>query len=446
MMLTSRFSWAALLGASLAVTVIQTPTGAADDPVTFYEHVAPILRANCVSCHQSAGQNLGGLLAPMALTTYEDVRPWTRSMARKVKAREMPPWFADEPKGVFANERGLTDKEIATIVAWVDAGAPAGDKAKAPPAPAVAAATGSTDGYSLGKPDLIVKMAPYFVGDESADLQGTFPVKISDELLPNDVHVRAWEFRAGTYIAGRETVHHMCGGVRSPAVADNNDQDDDADGEGGASLSLGCIAGGAEATMLPEGFGMELKKGSTVTMNMHYYKQPGPGTGYWNQAEIGFYFAKGPIKYQARSRSIGSTSFQIPPQKPDYRVGTATTLAKDTLILSLWPHGHLRATQARYVATYPDGRQEVLLNVPRYDQSWQVTYKYIQPKLLPKGTRIDYQMIFDNSPERAAKRHFDPSLTVWYGPRTQDEMVLGFMSYAELDAGQAPPSTSGQQQ
>ena len=441
MLLASRMRRAPLLLASLLVPVVPSPAAAAD-PVTFYEHVAPILRANCVACHQSAAQNLAGLLAPMSLVTYEEVRPWTRTIAQKVKAREMPPWFADEPKGVFANERGLTDKEIATILAWVDAGAPGGDKAKAPPsAPPPASAS---DGYSLGKPDLVVKMAPYFVADDTADLQGTFPVKITDDLLPRDATVRAWEFRAGTYVAGRETVHHMCGGLRSPGVADDP-ANDAADGEGGAGLSLGCVAGGAEPTMLPEGFGLELKKGSTVTMNMHFYKQPGPGTGYWNQAEIGFYFAKGPIQYKVRSRSIGSTTFQIPPQKPDYRVGTALTLPKDTLILSLWPHGHLRATEARYVATYPDGRQEVLLNVPRYDQSWQVTYTYLQPKLLPKGTRIDYQMVFDNSPARAAKRHFDPSLTVWYGPRTQDEMVLGFMSYTELEEGQAPPAASQQQ-
>ena len=109
-----------------------TASGNAADAVTYYEHVAPILQANCVSCHQPAGQNIGSLVAPMSLTTYEEARPWARAIARKVKAREMPPWFAEAPKGVFSNERGLTDKEIATIVAWVDAGAPGGDKPKAP--------------------------------------------------------------------------------------------------------------------------------------------------------------------------------------------------------------------------------------------------------------------------------------------------------------------------
>jgi mono/diheme cytochrome c family protein len=406
------------------------PSHAAADAVTYYEHVAPIMRANCVSCHQPAGLNIGSLVAPMSLMTYEETRPWARAIALKVKAREMPPWFADEPKGVFANERSLTGAEIDAIVAWVNAGAPAGDRSKGlPPLEMPSAANG---GYSLGKPDLIVKMSqPYFVADEAEDVQGTFHTKLTDDMLPRDAVVRAWEFRAGTYVAGKDTVHHMCGGVRPPGVVEN--PADDAEGEGAASLSLGCIAGGAEANLLPPDYGMELKKGSTITMNMHYYKQPGSGTGFWNQAEIGFYFAERPIKHKVHSKSIGTTGFEIPPQKVNYRIGAAETLQKDTLLLAYWPHAHLRATAARYTATYPDGRTEVLLNVPRYDQTWQVTYKYREPKLLPKGTRIDVEMWYDNSATRGATREFNPNLTVRNGPRTQDEMMLGFISYVELD-------------
>jgi hypothetical protein len=176
---------------------------------------------------------------------------------------------------------------------------------------------------------------------------------------------------------------------------------------------------------------------------MHYYKQPGAGTGYWNQAEIGLYFAKGPIKHKVRTKAIGTFGFEIPPGKKNHRVGAAETLDKDTFILAYWPHAHLRATAARYVATYPDGRTELLLDVPRYDQTWQVTYKLREPKLLPKGTRIDVEMLFDNSAERGAKRRFNPNIGIQFGPRTQDEMMLGFLSYAERDT---EITTSGQQQ
>lgn len=436
----SRMSIVALVLGGLAVT---TWTGhAAGGNVTYYEQVAPILQANCVSCHKPAGKNIGSLVAPMSLTTYDEARPWARAIARKVTAREMPPWFADAPKGVFANERGLTSADIATIVAWVGAGAPGGDKSKAP-AP-VADTEAASGGYSLGTPDLIVKMPqPYFVDDDAQDVQGTFHTKIPDDMLPRDTFVRAWEFRAGTYLAARDTVHHMCGGIRPPEFVAN--PADDAEGEGASGLSLGCIAGGAEPVQLPDGFGMELKNGSTVTFNMHYYKQPGAGTGYWNQAEVGFYFAKAPIKYKVHSKSIGTTGFEIPPQKVNYRIGAAETLQKNTLFLSYWPHAHLRATAARYTATYPDGHKEVLLDVPRYDQGWQVTYKLKQPKLLPKGTRIDVEMLYDNSADRGAKRRFNPNLVVRNGPRTQDEMMLGFVSYVELEPGQEVPAQLLQQ-
>jgi hypothetical protein len=145
------------------------------------------------------------------------------------------------------------------------------------------------------------------------------------------------------------------------------------------------------------------------------------------------------------SKSIGTTGFEIPPQKVNYRIGAAETLQKDTLLLAYWPHAHLRATAARYTATYPDGRKEILLNVPRYDQTWQVTYKYREPKLLPKGTRIDVEMWYDNSATRGATREFNPNLTVRNGPRTQDEMMLGFISYVELDPD-ARATTQQQQQ
>jgi mono/diheme cytochrome c family protein len=420
---------------ALAALAAASRANAAEN-VTFYEHVAPILQANCVSCHQPAGKNIGSLVAPMSLMTYEEARPWARAIARKVNAKEMPPWFADGPKGVFTNERGLTDREIQTIQAWVDAGAPGGDKSKAPQP--VQFAEADSGGYSLGKPDFVIKMTPYFVSDDAQDVQGIFETLLTDDLLPNDVVVRAWEFRAGTYMAGKDTVHHMCGGVKEPGQASVDDQS----GKGASSLALGCIAGGAEAQQLPEGYGRELKKGSTILFNMHYYKQPGAGTGYWNQAEIGFYLAKGPIKYKVRTKAIGTLGFEIPPHVVNHRIGAAETLEKDTYILAYWPHAHLRATAARYIATYPDGRKEVLLNVPRYDQSWQVTYKLREPKLLPKGTRIDVDMLFDNSTERGAKRQFDPNIGVRFGPRTQDEMMLGFLSFAEIE----PAATVTQQQ
>jgi len=148
------------------------------------------------------------------------------------------------------------------------------------------------------------------------------------------------------------------------------------------------------------------------------------------------------VKHVVSSTAIGNLSLEIPPGAENHRVGGVTTLKNDTLIIALWPHAHLRATAARYVAVYPDGHRELLLDVPRYDQGWQVTYKYREPKLLPKGTRIEVAMTYDNTTARAAKKQFDATRRVFYGPRTQDEMMLGFFEFAPAQ----PASTETQQQ
>ena len=426
---------AIVLGALVAMAL---PGYAAEEEVTYYEHVAPILQANCQSCHrtQGEGKNIGSLVAPMPLLTYQEARPWARAIAAKVKSREMPPWFAAAPVGVFKKERILTEQEIETIVAWAASGAPAGDKSKEP-APLVFP---DTEGWTLGEPDLIVSLPePYFVPDDGEDVNATFYTKLTEEVLPHDAMVRAWEFKSGTYIQGKDTVHHMGGGISPPSFDRDSifvEELEAEEVEVMSSASLGFTAGGTEPDQLPEGYGVLLEKGSTVGFSIHYYKEKGPGTGFWNNAQIGFYFAKGPIKHVVRSRIIGNQEFEIPPYAENHRIGAAWTTTKDTVLLALWPHSHLRGKAFKYVATYPDGTEEVLIDMPVYDQTWQLSYRYREPKLLPKGTRIDVSGWFENTEARGATRQFDPSMTVHGGPRTQDEMLSGLISYAELEPGE----------
>ena len=433
-----RIGWGILSSITVlgVVSAMAAPAYAGEaGAVTYHGDVAPILRKNCETCHRPTGANVGGLVAPMPLRTYQEARPWARAIAAKVAMRQMPPWFSDAPKGVFKNERGLTDEEIKTILAWVNGGAPEGDRANALAPVEYGEATNG--GWTLGQPDIIVRLPePYFLTDEDEDVQGTFVVKLTEDILPHDVTVQAWELQAGTFSAElNNSVHHMCGGSHRPGAEAEGRRSGD---EGGKELaSLGCTAGGAEPFELPEGYGRKLFTNGTVTMGMHYFKRAGPGTGFKNQPAIGFYLAKGPVKHIVDTRSVSNRTFEIPPFHEHYPVGGATTLKKDTLLFTLWPHAHLRAATARYTAIYPDGRTELLLDVPRYDQSWQVTYQYREPKLLPKGTRIEVVMHFDNSAARAERRGFKPDIPVWYGPRTHDEMMLGFFSYAELEPGEA---------
>ena len=396
--------------------------------VTYYKDVLPIVQDNYQTCHRPSGYNISGLVAPMAFMNYEDTRPWARSIARKVESLEMPPWFASAPKGVFENERGLTDAEIDTIVSWVDAGAPAGDRADAPPAPVWAEEM--HDGWSHGRPDFVVRMEePFVVPDDAFDINISFDVRIPETVLSNDVWVRGWELRTGAEGSG---VHHMCAFARPEDGKVITGANKSAVALGGL---LSCVAEGAESGMLPDGYGLLLKKGSVLNFNMHFNKEPGSGTSFTSQAEVGFFVEERPVVHEVITDTLGNNGFEIPPNHPNYRIGMARTIEKDILVLNYWPHAHLRAIAARYTAFYPDGSEELLLDVPRYDQSWQVTYKYREPKLLPKGTRIEASFWYDSTEERGVRRGFDADLSVGFGQRTNDEMALGFISYTELGNG-----------
>ena len=423
----------ALVAAALGVAVIGSagPAAANEAAVTFHEDVLPIVQENCQTCHRPSGHNISGLVAPMSFMTYEETRPWARAIARKVESREMPPWFASAPTGVFENERGLTADEIDTILRWVDAGAPAGDLAAAPPAPVWPEER--NDGWSHGTPDFVVRMEePFVVPDDAYDINIGFDVRIPEDVLAEDTWVRGWELRTGAEGSG---VHHMCAFVRPEDGKVITGANKSAVGLGGL---LSCVAEGGESGMLPEGYGLLVRKGSVVNFNMHFNKEPGPGTSFTSQAEVGFFVEDRPVAHEVITDTLGNNGFEIPPHHANYRIGMARTLKKDILVLNLWPHAHLRAKAARYTAFYPDGAEELLLDVPRYDQSWQVTYKYREPKLLPKGTRIEASFWYDNTEERGVRRGFDAERGVGFGQRTNDEMALAFISYTELADGAVP--------
>ena len=417
------------VAAVLSTLMVSPAYAGAEEGVTYYEDVLPILQENCQTCHRPAGQNITGIIAPMSLMTYEETRPWARAVARKVEAQEMPPWYATEhTDGLFSNERGLTDAEIETITAWVSAGAPAGDK-NAAPAPRVFG--DGDDGWFLGTPDFVVEMDRYTIPDESYDLQTTFRTMIDDVLLPDGgVWVRGWEFRAGD---NGDRVHHFCAGVEDVDTVVNADagQGEDEGAAADRGGSLGCVSAGTEGKLLPDGWGMFIETGSSVRYNMHYNKEPGPGTSFENAASIGFHLSKEPPKYAFKNDSIGNTGYMIPAHRADYRVGAGRKLKKDMYVANFWPHAHFRGVAARYTATYPDGTQELLLDVPEWEQGWQETYWYKEPKLLPKGTMIDVSFWYDNTSENGLRRGFDADRSLGHGPRTNDEMALGFIAYGE---------------
>ncbi len=400
---------------------------------TFYGDALPVIQQHCQDCHRPAGANYGGMRAPMALTTYAETRPWARSIARTVARREMPPWDAHpQHDGTFANERVLDASEIETLVNWVAAGAPAGDIADAPPAREYP----SSGGWLVGEPDLVVTMPePYFVEDDVEDLYAAFSYVLTEEDLPEDRWVVAFQCKPDSEIIHHFNLHLLepdeHGELPPPPEFPNQDQI--APSPENAGNYMGGVSSGSDANRYPEGFGFLLRKGSRVTFDIHYHKEPGAETGVWDQSSIGFVFADEPVRRSLGSglRPIMNFTFAIPPGAANHQVGPYATVAQsDTDIIALMPHMHMRGKSARFEAFYPDGTSEVLLDVPQFDFSWQTVYYYDELKRIPKGTRVEYTAWYDNSSEKAALYGFDSNRTVRFGQPSTDEMMMGFMMSA----------------
>jgi mono/diheme cytochrome c family protein len=415
--LASLLTLALAAGASPALAAnpaaADAPEGA---PVTFHRDVLPILQENCQNCHRHGGDNYTGMVAPMSLLTYDEVRPWAKSIAKQVQAKTMPPWFAaPEFHGVFSNERTLTQAQIDNVVRWVESGAPEGSPADAPGARTF----DDYQGWRIGEPDLVVKAPRYFVPDDTDTHYTDHRVTLTPDILPESRFVQAIEWRGGASV-----VHHIVGYAYMPGTETNR----------ALGYGLGSIAPGEEPMHFPEGYAKLLVTGSTVVFSMHYSKEKGPGTGEWDESLVAFKFypKDATVKHFVDHNAIGSSSFELPPGAPSWKVGSARTFDEDTTILALHPHMHLRGKSATYTAYYPDGTTEVLLHVPDFDFNWQTDYSFREPKRIPAGTRLEYEAWFDNS--AANPNNPDPKRAVPQGRETWDEMMLGYITYSETEA------------
>ena len=400
--------------------------GAAPERTTFYRDVLPILQENCQECHRPAGANLGGMVAPMSLTSYEETRPWAKSIVQQITSKEMPPWDADESfHGVFANERSLTDEEIATITRWVELGAPRGNTKDAPPPVEFT----SVDGWLIGEPDLVVAMPePYFVSDDVSDQYTAFSVDLTEVQLPENAWITAFQCKPGSPI-----IHHFNCHLLAPANGKlpppRGKPESNTISPEGAGQYIGGVSSGSDASKYPEGFGLPLKKGTRVTFDIHYHKEPGPGTAVTDLSHIGFKLSKTPP-----TRALGGIppmmhfAIDIPPAEANHQIGPIShTLREPVDIIALMPHMHMRGDKAKFEAFYPNGTSEVLLYVPKYDFSWQTVYYYNELKRIPAGTRVEYTAWYDNSPEMAEARGFDSNQNVHFGQKSTDEMMMGFV-------------------
>ncbi|OFW44680.1 MAG: hypothetical protein A3J29_12575 [Acidobacteria bacterium RIFCSPLOWO2_12_FULL_67_14b] len=388
------------LGVVVAAVLAGSPSGqaagSAQAAPTFTKDVAPIFYSRCVECHRPT------MFAPMSLVKFEEARPWARSIRQRVATRTMPPWGADPAHGVFKNDPRLSDKEIATILAWVDAGAPKGDDKDLPVAPTFA------EGWSIGKPDAVFTMT------EDFKIPATGVVEYQYLRLPTDITEDKWIQAIEIKPQARAHVHHVLAYTQPTGSPLNQ----------GGALGPGNIGGvtpNKPGVVFEPGVGRLLTANSDIVLQMHYTTN---GEATTDRTQVGIVFAKAAPKFQQRGGSVIQPRFVIPAGAPAHEVRGTRVLAADTLITSFTPHMHVRGKDMIYIAKFPDGTTETLLSVPQYDFNWQLTYELAKPRLFPKGTEIEVIAHYDNSPGN--KFNPDPAKDVRWGDQTWEEMMIGF--------------------
>lgn len=370
--------------------------------VTYSNQIARIMQNRCVECHRS------GEVAPFTLGSYDEVVGWAETIREVVQEGRMPPWFADPKYGHFTNDSRLSDEEKKQLSAWVDNGCPEGDK-KDLPKPRTFVA-----GWQIGEPDQIVYMSDksYTVPAEGTVEYQFFTV---DPGWNEDKWVQATEARPGN----RSVVHHIIVFVQPKDG-----------GDAGMRGGIGGYAPGITPALNPPGTASFVPAGSKLVFQLHYTTN---GVQQDDRSMVGIKFVDGKtVKQAVRGGVVGDTTFRIPPGDANFEVKAKHMFLKDTLLLNLTPHMHLRGKDFKYEAEYPDGTREVLLDVPNYDFNWQIRYMYKEPKLMPKGTRLHCTAHFDNSADNLANP--DPTKEITFGDQTWEEMMFGF--YTSIDPKQ----------
>ncbi len=381
-------------------------------PVTFAEQIAPIVFTQCASCHHP------GEAAPFSLTSYEDVKKRGQLIAAVTQSHYMPPWHAAPNFGEFADERRLSDAQTALIGEWVKEGMPQGDPAKTPALPHF------VEGWHLGKPDLIVTMPKAFPLPASGpDIYRNFVVPLN---LTEDKWVRAVEFHPGT----RSVVHHTLFAYDASGMLRKRDGADGRPGfsgmDGGRSPKSGSLGGwavGATPVPLAEGLAYPLPKGSDLVLQEHFHLT---GKAEAEQSTVGIYFAaKAPERrlmgIQVPAIFALGSHLDIPAGDKAYTIHDSFVVPVDVKAWAMGAHAHYLAKDMKAVATKPDGTKVPLLWIPDWDFAWQDRYPYKDPFILPKGTRIDVTLVYDNSADNPHQPS-NPPKRVWWGEGSTDEM------------------------
>jgi mono/diheme cytochrome c family protein len=443
--------WAVLLVGMLSIVAGTSRPRAAGSSTTptFTRDILPIAQKNCQSCHRP------GQIGPFSMLSYEGIRPWVRSIKAKVQNRQMPPWFADEAHGQFANNRSLDPEDIDTIVKWVDAGAPQDEPQDAPPPIQWAA-----DGWQT-KPDLIMAMPEFRVPARPPKnvIEWSFitiPSGLTKDTLVSSMEIKPSDLTVTHHIClsfsrhrpGAKYYEWTWGETPRDEEGVATDKGQSAQGAGAlparrrpgskkngpAPIALpgvetgggfACYVPGAQADdYRPFNAAKLIPANSDITIQVHYTPT---GKEVVDRPLLGFALAKAPtpMRWISYTLSGAGPKFAIPPNEPNYQSPPADAeFGTDAWMVQMMPHMHLRGKDMVYKLTFPDGREQVILNVPKYDFNWQLVYQPMKPIFIPKGTRLHVDAHYDNS--TGNRFNPNPNITVYPGRMTWEEMMAPF--------------------
>ncbi len=371
--------------------------------ISYSKEIAPILQDKCVACHQKGG------IAPFAMDSYEIVKGMAPMMLESVMAERMPPYFADPHIGKFRNDNALTAAQNKTLIHWLEAGAPRGTgpdvlKEQASEAPEWP--------VSLGKPDVIVTLPSFDVPASGTVAYQNMRV---DNPFKSDTWLKAMAIKPGN----RTVLHH---------VTSNHSPERGAKPAKVPGGSVGSYTPGAEPQVIADGAGAPVPAGGKLSFSMHYTTT---GKAATDQTQIGYYTLKAPPEFIKRSTVISDFALKIPKGEARHKEIAYLEFPADAYLYTLYPHSHYRGWHVELKQKTPDGKEKMLLSLPKYDFNWQRDYDPVEPILVKAGTKLIATWVYDNSAHNKANP--DPSIDVTWGEQSWQEMMYFRVNYRWAD-------------
>jgi len=387
---------------------------------TFYKDVLPVLQKKCQICHRPGG------IAPMAFEKYEETNRYRDALRAATESRSMPPWFAEPGIGVFSNDPSLSEREIALLAAWAENGGPAGDPKDAPPERRWA------ERWTIAQPDAVFMMTSPVGIPAEGEVDYTY------EIVPTHFTEGRWVQASQILPGSAENVHHAVVYVRPPdspwlrrrplgrpfTASELETEAERRDAEWTDSDILLVYAPGSSPDQWAPGMAKFIPAGSDLVFQMHYTTNGRAGS---DRTRIGLIFSRETPLERVLTLQLTNDHFVIPAGVPNYRVEARGSLPNDALLLSFFPHMHLRGKRFEYNIVRNGQVIRPLLKV-NYDFHWQLSYRLTKPLALKAGTELQAVAWYDNS--RANHHNPDPEVSVRWGEQTTEEMMVGFFDVA----------------